>query len=50
MAEEYCSLFGLPPSILQLDPAEVAAEEASRQARYLQLPFPPGNLVMVDSR
>jgi hypothetical protein len=50
MAEEHRTLFGLPPGVLQLDPAEMAAEEARRLARYLQLPFHADNLMMVDSR
>lgn len=50
MAEEYRDLFDLPESVMQLDPAQMAAEEAIRQAKYLQLPFPTDNLIMVDSR
>ena len=50
LAEEYCDLFGCPPSALNLDPEEMAAEEAMRQQRYLQNPFPESNLMMVDSR
>ncbi|GAX84720.1 hypothetical protein CEUSTIGMA_g12142.t1 [Chlamydomonas eustigma] len=48
MAEEYRILFGLPPEVLQLDPDVMAREEAERLARYLQLPFPDNNLIMVD--
>jgi hypothetical protein len=33
MAEEYRLLFGLPESALVVDPAELAAEEAKRQAK-----------------
>ena len=50
MAEEYCDLFGFSPSILNLDPEEMAAEEAERQQKFLQNPFIPSNLMMVDSR
>jgi hypothetical protein len=50
MAREYASLFGLPETVLVIDPAELAAEEAKRQARYLQLHVPVQNLIMVDSR
>ena len=50
MAEEYRDMFDLPESVLQLDPVQMAAEEAIRQAKYLQLPFPQDKLIMVDSR
>jgi hypothetical protein len=50
MAEEYCDLFGFSPSILNLNPEEMAAEEVERHQKFLQNPFPPSNLMMIDSR
>lgn len=50
MAEEYRSLFGLPESVMSVDPAELAAEEARRQDKYLQLAILPECRLMVDTR
>lgn len=42
LAHEYAVVnFGVDPGVLQLDPAELAADEAARAAVYLQLALPP---------
>lgn len=50
LAHEYAVVnFGVDPAVLQLDPAELAADEAARAATYLQLPLPPEAVHFVDS-
>ncbi len=50
LAHEYAVVnFGVDPGVLQLDPAELAADEAARAAVYLQLALPPEAVHFVDS-
>ncbi|BDA47863.1 probable exonuclease mut-7 homolog at C-terminar half [Coccomyxa sp. Obi] len=50
LAHEYAVVnFGVDPAVLQLDPAELAADKAGRAAAYLQLPLPPEAVHFVDS-
>ncbi|CAL8463132.1 g2666 [Coccomyxa elongata] len=49
LANEYAVVnFGVDPGVLQLDPAELAADEAARAAAYLQLPLPSEAVHFVD--
>ena len=50
LAEEYRGLFGLPPSVLQVDPAELAAEQRRREEAHLQQEVPLELVVFVDTR
>ena len=50
LAHEYALVnFGVDLAVLQLVPAELAADEAARAAAYLQLPLPPETVHFVDS-
>lgn len=40
LAEEFRTQLGLPPDVLRVDPGLLAAQEAARQAHYLQLELP----------
>lgn len=49
LARDYAVEFGLDPAVLQLDPAELAADEAARAATYLQLPLTQEAVWFVDT-
>ncbi|GIL53333.1 hypothetical protein Vafri_8955 [Volvox africanus] len=48
LADEYRKRFGLPPGALNLDPVQLAAQEAARAERYLPLELPPDAVLFVD--
>jgi hypothetical protein len=45
LAAEYASMWGLAPEALAVSPEQLAAEQAARQARYLQVRAAAGKLV-----
>ncbi|GIL89052.1 hypothetical protein Vretifemale_16942, partial [Volvox reticuliferus] len=48
LADEYRKRFGLPPGVLNLDPVQLAAQEAARAERYLPLALPSDAVLFVD--
>eukprot|EP00882_Tetradesmus_deserticola_P023155 GHRQ01025193.1.p2 GENE.GHRQ01025193.1~~GHRQ01025193.1.p2 ORF type:complete len:164 (+),score=56.67 GHRQ01025193.1:741-1232(+) len=48
LAHEYRKQLNLPQSVLTVDPAAVAAQEAARRQQYMQLELPPAALLFVN--
>jgi hypothetical protein len=49
LAQEYITVLRLDPSLCHVSEADVAAADAERAAKYLQLSLPPSAVLFVDS-
>ena len=49
LALDYAQLFGLDPSVAEVDAAEAATQQRQREQTYLQLPLPLAAVRFVDT-
>ena len=49
LALDYAQLFGLDPSVAEVDAAEAASQQRQREQAYLQLALPPSAVLFVDT-